>query len=116
LNAGLAHKPREDFDLTDCERIAQGIIATAENLRDGAISAKAARVSSAHFLAMLDALPAPATALARRCSLLAFLTAEWADELQSRVDQLVAIECQKLAMTAINLVHTTMAREAGRMP
>lgn len=116
MTGNLAHKPREDFELTDCERIAEGIIATAENLRDGQISAKAARISAAHFLATLDALPTPATPLARRCSLLAFLIAEWADELESHVDQLVAIDCQKLVLTAINLVRTTMAREAGRMP
>jgi hypothetical protein len=114
MNA-LAQKPREDFEKSDVERIADGIIATAENLRDSKISAKAARIASAHFLATLDALAPPATALTRRCSLLAFLTAEWADELNGS-DLHLAGECKNLALRAINLVQTTMAREAGRMP
>jgi hypothetical protein len=103
-------------DKSDLENIADGVIATAENLRDGKISAKAARIASAHFLATLDALSPPATPLTRRCSLLAFLVSEWADEFAYGSDLLLAIECKKLALGAINLVQTTMAREAGRTP
>ena len=111
-----AHKPREDFELTDIDRIAEGVIATTENLRDGKISAHAAHRASLHLLDLLDVFNANAEPLPRRTRLLAFLTYEWALEVENGRDLLVARECHNLALRAIQIVQTTMAREAGRMP
>ncbi len=116
MNASVAHKPREDFELSDVERIAEGVIATAENFRDGKISAHAAHRASLHFIDMLHAIEENEQRLARRSRLLAFLIYEWALEVESGGGFSDVHQCLNLASRMVLNVQTTMAREAGRMP
>lgn len=117
--SALAREFVESFDRPDCEHIAEGVIATAENLRDRKISARAAEVASAHFLAVLDATPVPHGELYEPTHLLAIVTKRWAslcDQQSNDGDILVAKAWRKIALCALDLVQTALAREAGRMP
>ncbi len=116
MTASTAHKPREDFDKSDIERIADGVIATAENFRDSKISAHAAHRASLHFIDMLHAIDGNQERLPRRARLLAFLIYEWALEVENGGDFADVRECLNLASRMVLIVQTTMAREAGRMP
>ena len=114
----LAHKPREDYELSDIERIAEGVIATAENFRDGKISAHAAHRSSLHFLDLLDAVDEHENQnpLKRRAKLLAHLTYEWALEVESGGEFSDVRQLRNLAARMVLILHTPLAPEAGRMP
>jgi hypothetical protein len=115
--SALAHKPREDYELTDVERIATGLIACVEGLRDKQISPKAARVSAEMFLAQLDTAPIPVTVLYVPTHLLADVCKRWAAiGCDVPEDFLILQKWKKIALDTVDLVQTTMAREAGRMP
>ena len=71
------------------------------------------------FLAQLDAMPIPHSDLYEPAHLLAIVTKRWAalSDLQSfDADFLIKKAWRKIALDILDLVQTTMAREAGRMP
>lgn len=111
MSASVAHKPREDFGLPG---ITYGIIACVEGLRDDLISPYSAQAAAGLLKGQLEEMPPPRANLWPSAHLLACVTHHWAGTIIEKDD--IARVWRRIALHSLDLVQTTMAREAGRMP